>query len=67
MPNKAEREAEKSKERDFDSKAVYDPNTGVTSNYFGGRGRSDGPGHGHINVNEAGEVVGPVRDYNENS
>lgn len=40
-------------------KAVYNPNTGVTSNYFGGYDRieGDGPWHGHYDVDEEGNVL----------
>lgn len=40
-----------------DVKIVYNPDTGITSNYFGGKGGADGVGHGHVDVNEDGEVV----------
>lgn len=29
---------------------------GKTDNYFGGEGKADGPGHGHIVVTEGGDV-----------
>lgn len=29
---------------------------GKTDNYYGGQGRADGPGHGHVVVNESGGV-----------
>lgn len=29
----------------------------TTSNYFGGEGKPDGPGHGHVEVNEQGDVT----------
>jgi hypothetical protein len=47
-----------------DVKAVFDPATGVTSNYFGGKGRADGDWHGHVDVNEQGQV-GYQRDAGE--
>lgn len=46
--------------RDYDAKAVAKEDaTGnlTTSNYFGGEGTSDGPGHGHVDVNEQGDVT----------
>lgn len=39
-----------------DVKAVFDPNAGITSNYFGGVGAADGPGHGHYNVDLQGNI-----------
>lgn len=36
--------------------AVYNPHTGYTNNYFGGVGGPNGPGHGHVGVNEQGAV-----------
>ncbi|MBU1092375.1 hypothetical protein KJ836_01745 [Patescibacteria group bacterium] len=38
-----------------DVKAVLGTD-GKTDNYFGGEGRADGPGHGHIVVNDRGGV-----------
>ncbi len=40
---------------DDDVKAVLGED-GKTDNYFGGEGKADGPGHGHIVVNSSGEV-----------
>jgi len=45
-----------------DTKFVYNPDTGITSNYFGGVGRPDGDWHGHIDVDEDGNMVGEGRD-----
>jgi len=42
-----------------DVKAVFNPDTGETDNYFGGEGRADGPGHGHVTVNDQGEPTHP--------
>lgn len=42
-----------------DIKAVYNPETGITSNYFGGERQADGPGHGHANIDEDGNVAHP--------
>lgn len=42
-----------------DVKVVFDPNTGISKNYYGGQGRPDGPGHGHMDVNEQGQPVHP--------
>lgn len=42
-----------------DVKVVFNPETGISSNYFGGVGRPDGPWHGHVDVNEQGQVVHP--------
>jgi hypothetical protein len=39
-----------------DVKSVHEPN-GNTSTYFGGRGRADGPGHGHVVTNSDGKVT----------
>lgn len=39
-----------------DVKSVHESN-GNTSTYFGGRGRADGPGHGHVVTNSHGEVT----------
>lgn len=39
-----------------DVKAVFNPETGVTSNYFGGEQAADGAQHGHIDVNEQGQI-----------
>ncbi len=40
-------------------KVVFNPETGISSNYFGGVGTPDGPGHGHVDVNEQGVPVHP--------
>jgi hypothetical protein len=42
-----------------DIKVVFDPNSGISKNYFGGQGVPDGPGHGHMDVNEAGQPTHP--------
>jgi hypothetical protein len=39
-----------------DIKAVFDPASGQTDNYFGGQGTADGPGHGHIRADEQGKL-----------
>jgi len=39
-----------------DNKAVFNPNTGYTDNYFGGQAEADGPGHGHIRADEQGDL-----------
>jgi len=39
-----------------DVKAVFNPETGITDNYFGGTQAADGDWHGHISVNEQGVV-----------
>lgn len=39
--------------------AVYNPNTGVTDNYFGGEGVADGPYHGHYSLDEGGDPAHP--------
>jgi hypothetical protein len=39
-----------------DVKSVLEPN-GNTSTYFGGEGRADGPGHGHIVCDSDGNVT----------
>ena len=39
--------------RSADVKAVY--TNGHTDNYFGGVGSADGPGHGHIRIEEDGD------------
>jgi hypothetical protein len=38
-----------------DIKAVQGP--GYTDNYFGGQGSPDGPGHGHVRVDEQGSTL----------
>ena len=38
-----------------DVKAVLGTD-GKTDNYFGGEGKADGPGHGHVVVNDRGGV-----------
>lgn len=38
-------------------KAVFNEKTGVTSNFYGGKGAPDGPGHGHIDVDTSGNVT----------
>lgn len=43
--------------KEGDVKSVYDPNRGITSTFFGGKDAPDGAGHGHIDVNEQGEVT----------
>lgn len=43
-----------SRHRSPDVKAVHNGEEGYTDNYFGGIGVADGPGHGHIRVNEQG-------------
>jgi len=40
-----------------DVKSVFNPETGITSNYFGGDNRADGEWHGHIDLNEQGQEV----------
>lgn len=30
---------------------------GKTDNYFGGQGKADGPGHGHVVATDKGDVV----------
>ena len=42
-----------------DVKVVFNPETGISANYFGGEGRPDGPGHGHVDINEQGQVAHP--------
>lgn len=37
-----------------DIKSVFNPTGGYTDNYFGGQGKPDGPGHGHIRVDDKG-------------
>jgi hypothetical protein len=37
-----------------DVKAVM-TKSGDTQNFFGGKGKADGPGHSHINLNESGK------------
>lgn len=39
-----------------DIKSVLEPN-GKTSTYFGGQGKADGPGHGHIVSDSNGNVT----------
>ena len=39
------------------SKVVYNPESGVSSNYYGSGPDGDGPGHGHANVTESGDVT----------
>jgi len=46
-----------------DVKAVYNPLTGYTNNYFGGVGAPDGPGHGHVGVNEQGMLDIMIHPY----
>lgn len=46
---------------DPDVKAVFNPETGVTSNFFGGDGTPDGDWHGHFDVDEQG-ALGFTRD-----
>lgn len=46
--------------RDYDPKIVAkedEEGNVTTSNYFGGEGRSNGPGHGHVDVDESGNVT----------
>ncbi len=46
--------------RDYESKIVPkedDKGNMTTSNFFGGEGRPDGPGHGHVDVDESGNVT----------
>lgn len=45
-----------------DVKAVFNPETGVTSNYFGGEKRPDGEWHGHYDVNQQGQIQPNPRD-----
>jgi hypothetical protein len=40
-----------------DVKAVFNPETEVTSNYFGGEQAADGTWHGHVDVNPEGQVT----------
>ncbi len=40
-----------------DVKAVFNPETGITSNFFDGEQRSDGPWHAHVDANEQGEIT----------
>jgi hypothetical protein len=39
-----------------DIKAVFNPATGQTDNYFGGQEGADGKGHGHIRADEQGNL-----------
>ena len=39
-----------------DVKAVHEPN-GNTSNYYGGQGKPDGPGHSHTVVDSSGNIT----------
>lgn len=39
-----------------DVKSVLEP-SGRTSTYFGGQGRADGPGHGHVVTDDSGNVT----------
>lgn len=45
----------RNKRRSGDVKATYNPDSGHTDNYFGGQDAADGPGHGHIRVDEQGD------------
>lgn len=36
-----------------DVKVVFDPNTGISKNYFGGQGLPDGPGHDPLQLTPA--------------
>ena len=38
-------------------KSVFNPETGITSNFYGGEGRDDGPYHGHTDVDSEGNVT----------
>lgn len=40
-----------------DVKTVFDPNKGISSTFFEGEKRADGDYHGHIDVNEKGDVT----------
>jgi hypothetical protein len=40
-------------------KMVFDPNTGISKNYYGGQGVPDGDWHGHADVNEQGQFTHP--------
>ncbi|ROP44381.1 MULTISPECIES: hypothetical protein [unclassified Rathayibacter] len=39
------------------SKVVFNPESGVSSNYYGSGDEGDGPGHGHADVTENGDVT----------
>lgn len=39
------------------SKAVFNPSTEVTSNFYGSGPDGDGPGHGHAEVTSSGDVT----------
>lgn len=40
-----------------DVKVVFNPETGVSSNYFGGEQCPDGDWHGHVDVTEQGQIL----------
>lgn len=40
-----------------DVKVVFNEDKGVTSNYYGGQGKPDGPGHGHTDVDTSGNIT----------
>lgn len=44
------------KERDYDTKTVFKPDRDKNDIYFGGYGKPDGPGHGHVIVDSDGET-----------
>ena len=45
-----------------DVKAVFNPETGMTDNYFGGTQAADGDWHAHYRANEQGQVQPTPRD-----
>lgn len=40
-----------------ESKVVFNPDSGVSSNYYGSGSEGDGPGHGHADVDESEDVL----------